>query len=441
LEIIKGFPQAKAALSRQVTDDFYRVSSDLRKRLKEMFGTERPEEAVKQIITEIRNRGDSALIGLTARIDGVRLDSLEVGKQELNSAYQKVKPELVAALKLAAERIEAFHERQKDSLGKGFSMLGVAKLMRPLERVGVYTPGGIASYPSTVLMAAIPAKVAGVKEVILTTNPKAGGLVPPAVLLAAEIAGVSRVFRVGGAQAIAALAFGTESIPRVDKICGPGNIFVVIAKRLVYGEVAIDGLQGPSEVFIIADEQADPEYCAADLLAQAEHDPLAQAVLVTTSQQLATEVSREIERQLEGLPGSAIAAESLKDRGKIVTVANIEEAIALANLYAPEHLCLMVDSAATYVDRISNAGCIFVGSQSTVALGDYVAGPSHILPTGGTARYSSPLNVNEFIKFINLINLKAADLRELGQAAVTIARAEGFEAHARAVEKRLSPGE
>ena len=441
MEIIKGFPQAKAALSRQVTDDFYRVSSDLRKRLKEMFGTERPEEAVKQIITEIRNRGDSALIGLTARIDGVRLDSLEVGKQELNSAYQKVKPELVAALKLAAERIEAFHERQKDSLGKGFSMLGVAKLMRPLERVGVYTPGGIASYPSTVLMAAIPAKVAGVKEVILTTNPKAGGLVPPAVLLAAEIAGVSRVFRVGGAQAIAALAFGTESIPRVDKICGPGNIFVVIAKRLVYGEVAIDGLQGPSEVFIIADEQADPEYCAADLLAQAEHDPLAQAVLVTTSQQLATEVSREIERQLEGLPGSAIAAESLKDRGKIVTVANVEEAIALANLYAPEHLCLMVDSAATYVDRISNAGCIFVGSQSTVALGDYVAGPSHILPTGGTARYSSPLNVNEFIKFINLINLKAADLRELGQAAVTIARAEGFEAHARAVEKRLSPGE
>ncbi len=441
LEIIKGFTRAKVALSHKVTADFYRVSPALRKKLKEMFGTESPEEAVKQIIAEVRNRGDGALIELTARIDGVRLDSLEVGRQELTSAYQKVKPELVAALRLAAERIEAFHERQKDSLGKGFSMPGVGQLMRPLERVGVYAPGGIASYPSTVLMAAIPAKVAGVKEVILATAPKAGGLVPPAVLLAADIAGVSQVFCVGGAQAIAALAFGTESIPMVDKICGPGNIFVVIAKRLVYGEVAVDGLQGPSEVFIIADEQADPEYCAADLLAQAEHDPLAQAVLVTTSQQLATEVSREIERQLEGLAGSAITAESLKDRGKIVTVANVEEAIALANLYAPEHLCLMVDSAATYVDRISNAGCIFVGSQSTVALGDYVAGPSHILPTGGTARYSSPLNVTEFIKFINLINLDAADLRELGQAAVTIARAEGFEAHARAVEKRLSPGE
>jgi histidinol dehydrogenase len=255
------------------------------------------------------------------------------------------------------------------------------------------------------------------------------------------MAGVSRVFRVGGAQAIAALAFGAESIPKVDKICGPGNIFVVIAKKLVYGEVDIDGLQGPSEVFIIADGKADPEYCAADILAQAEHDPLAQAVLVATSRKLASEVSREIGRQLGSLPGDTIAAESLKDRGKIVVVANVEEAIALANLYAPEHLCLMVDGADGYVDRISNAGCIFVGSRSTVALGDYVAGPSHVLPTGGTARYGSPLNVTDFIKFTSLINLEAADLRELGQAALTIARAEGFEAHARAVEKRLPTSE
>ncbi len=441
MEIIKGFPQAKAALSRQVTADFYQVSPALRKKLMEMFGTESPEESVKQIITEVRSRGDRALIELTARIDGVRLNSLEIGRQELTGAYQRVEPELVAALKLAAERIGAFHKRQRDGLGEGFSMPGVAQLIRPLERVGVYAPGGIASYPSTVLMTAIPAKVAGVKEVILTTAPKAGGLLPPAVLLAADIAGVSRVFCVGGAQAIAALAFGTESIPKVDKICGPGNIFVVIAKKLVYGEVAINGLQGPSEVFIIADEKADPEYCAADLLAQAEHDPLAQAVLVTTSQQLATKVSWEIERELRSLPCGTIAAESLKDRGKIVIVANVKEAIALANLYAPEHLCLRVDCAATYVDRISNAGCIFVGSRSTVALGDYVAGPSHVLPTGGTARYSSPLNVTDFIKFINLVNLETADLRMLGQAAVTIARAEGFQAHARAVEKHLPPSD
>ncbi len=441
LEIIEGFPQAKAALSRKVTADFYRVSPALRKKLREMFGTEEPEAAVRQIISQVRSGGDKALVELTSRIDGVKLSALEVERPELKSAYQQVEPELVAALKLAAERIRAFHERQRDSLGKGFSMPGVGQLVRPLERVGVYAPGGRASYPSTVLMTAIPAKVAGVKEVILATAPKAGGRLLPATLVAADMAGVSRVFRVGGAQAIAALALGTESIPKVDKICGPGNIFVVIAKKLVYGEVDIDGLQGPSEVFIIADGKADPEYCAADILAQAEHDPLAQAVLVATSRELASEVSREIERQLGNLPGDTIAAESLRDRGKIVVVANVEEAIALANLYAPEHLCLMVDGADGYVDLISNAGCIFVGGRSTVALGDYVAGPSHVLPTGGTARYGSPLNVADFIKFTSLINLEAADLRELGQAAVTIARAEGFEAHARAVEKRLPASE
>jgi histidinol dehydrogenase len=439
LEIIEGFPRAKAALSRQVTADSYQVSPALRKKLREMFATEEPEAAVKQIISQVRSRGDKALIELTAKIDGVRLGSLEVEKEALKRAYQQVAPELVAALELAAGRIKAFHERQRDGLGNGFSMPGVGQLLRPLERVGVYAPGGSASYPSTVLMAAIPARVAGVREVILATAPKADGLPPPPTLVAADIAGVSRVFRVGGAQAIAALAFGTESIPKVDKICGPGNIFVVIAKKLVYGEVAVDGLQGPSEVFIIADGKADPEYCAADLLAQAEHDPLAQAILVTTSQKLAAEVSREIERQLKDLPRDTVAAGSLEDRGKIVVVANVDEAIALANLYAPEHLCLMVDNAASYVDRISNAGCIFVGGSSTVALGDYVAGPSHVLPTGGTARYGSPLNVADFIKFMSLINLEAADLRRLGQAAVTIARAEGFEAHARAVEKRLPP--
>ncbi len=439
LEIIEGFSRARRLLSRKVTADFGPASPALQQRLKEKFGTESPEEAVKQIISEVRNRGDKALFDFTSKLDGVELASLEVAGERLRNAGQQVEPKLVLALRLAAERIEAFHEKQRNSLGKGFSMPGVAQLMRPLERVGVYAPGGIASYPSTVLMAAIPARVAGVKEVILTTAPRAGRLVPPAVLVAADIAGVSRVFSVGGAQAIAALAYGTESIPKVDKICGPGNIFVVMAKKLVYGMVGIDGLQGPSEVFIIADDKADPEYCAADLMAQAEHDPLAQAILVTTSRRLASEVNREIERQLESLPAGATGAESLRDSGKIVVVATTEEAIELANLYAPEHLCLVVDRAATYVDRISNAGCIFVGGQSTVALGDYVAGPSHVLPTGGAARYGSPLNVVDFIKFMNLINLDAADLRELGAAAVTIARAEGFEAHARAVAKRLPP--
>jgi histidinol dehydrogenase len=306
-----------------------------------------------------------------------------------------------------------------------------------LERVGVYAPGGSFAYPSTVLMTAIPARVAEVKEVILATSPRAGGRVPPLTLVAADIAGVNRVFGIGGAQAIAALAYGTGSVPRVDKICGPGNIFVVLAKKMVYGAVDIDGLQGPSEVLIIADETAGAEYCAADLIAQAEHDPLAAAVLVTTSPQLADEVNRELECQLASLPNNAVATLSLKVNGRIVLVDNLDEAFELANLYAPEHLCLFVDKAADYVERITNAGCVFLSSRSPVVLGDYVAGPSHVLPTGGTARYGSPLSVADFIKFINLINPDTADLPELGRVAVALARAEGLEAHARAMEKRL----
>ena len=437
MEIIEGFARAEAVLSRRAAADFYQVSPLLRQRLEEMFAAGDPEAVVRQIISEVSSRGDKALIELTAKIDGVELASLEVSKEQVAGAYREVAPELVSALKFAAERIRAFHQRQRDSLGNGFSMPEVAQILRPLERVGVYAPGGMAAYPSTVLMTAIPARVAGVKEVILATSPRAAGLVPPATLVAADIAGVDRVFSVGGAQAISALAFGTESVPRVDKICGPGNIFVVIAKKLVYGVVDIDGLPGPSEVLIVADDTADPEYCAADLLAQAEHDPLASAILVTTSPHLAAEVMQVLERQLESLPTKAIAAESLRDRGKIVVVADVDEAIDLANLYAPEHLCLMVAGAAGYVDRITSAGCVFIGGRSTVVLGDYVAGPSHVLPTGGTARYGSPLGVSDFVKSMNLINLDQSDLSELGQAAAIIARAEGFEAHARAVEKRL----
>jgi histidinol dehydrogenase len=259
-------------------------------------------------------------------------------------------------------------------------------------------------------------------------------------LAAAYIAGVDRVFGVGGAQAIAALAYGTESIPRVDKICGPGNIFVMLAKKLVYGAVDIDGLQGPSEVLIIADETANPKYCAADLLAQAEHDPLVTAILITTSRRLADRVNQEVERQLEDLPRQAIAAESLNNMGKIAVVDSIDEAIELANLYAPEHLCLVVDRAKDYIDKVANAGCILVGEKSAVVLGDYVAGPSHVLPTGGTARFSSPLNVTDFIKYINVINIDKAGLKELGPAAQALAEAEGLDAHARAVGKRLESG-
>jgi len=435
--IIEDFQSAKSRLSRQTPTEFYSVSSALRQRIREVFGTDDPEQAVKQIINEVRNRGDAALLDYTLKLDGVKLSSLEVNKQQIAHAYQEVDAELVSALKLAAERIRSFHNTQKRHIRRKITTLGSSQLTRPLERIGIYAPGGSASYPSTVLMTAIPAKVAGVKEIILATPPGLNGVIPPPTLVAADIAEVERIFCVGGAQAIAALAFGTESIPKVDKICGPGNIFVVLAKKLVYGVVDIDGLQGPSEVLIIADETANPEYCAADLLAQAEHDPLASAILITTSRQLADEITQEVEQELKDLPRQAIAEESLKNKGIIVVVSSIDEAIELANLYAPEHLSLMIKNATSYVNQVTNAGCIFIGGISTVALGDYVAGPSHVLPTGGTARFSSPLNVSDFIKFINLVTIDETELKELGQAASIIARAEGLDSHARAIEKRL----
>ncbi len=402
-----------------------------------MFATEDPELAVKQIVDEVRRRGDAALFDYTLKIDRVQLGSLEVTGEQVSLAYRQIDPGLISALKLAAERILSFHVVQRDGILGGVTRTGKATMVRALERVGVYAPGGTACYPSTVLMTAIPAKVAGVKQVILVTPPGPEGIVPAPTLVAADIARVDRIFCVGGAQAIAALAFGTESIPRVDKVCGPGNIFVMLAKKMVYGAVGIDGLQGPSEVLVIADETADPAYCAAELLAQAEHDALASSILITTSQRLADEVSREVEQQLASIERKVIATESLANSGLIVVVASIDEAIELSNLYAPEHLCLYIARADSYLGKVTNAGCVFVGDSSTVALGDYVAGPSHALPTGGTARFSSPLNITDFIKYINVVSVDEDSLKELGPAAATIARAEGLEAHARAVEKRL----
>ncbi len=438
LKIVEGFQPAKSLLSRQIPDGTYPVSAKIRQGLKKMFGTDDPEQAVRKIVNEVREGKDAALFALTLKIDGIKLASLEVSKEQVAGAYKEVDEELVSALKLAAERIRYFHNAQKDKIWHEVDEVGLKQLIRPLRRVGIYIPGGTAPYPSTVLMTAIPTKVAGVGEVIMVTPPRADGSVSPSVLVAADIAQVDRIFSIGGAQAIAALAYGTESVPGVDKICGPGNIFVMLAKKTVFGTVAIDGLQGPSEVLIIADETASVENCAADLLAQAEHDSLASAILITTSRQLADDVQQEIAQQLEGLSRRAVAAESL-ERGIIAVVSNTDEAIELANLYAPEHLCLMMDKADSYIDKIRNAGCIVTGSAATIVLGDYVAGPSHALPTGGTARFSSPLNVNDFLKYINVISVDEASLKSLGPAAAVIARAEGFDAHARAVEKRLKP--
>jgi histidinol dehydrogenase len=436
LKIITGFSKAKSLLSRETPTLSYPVSPRLKQSLKRLFATEDPQQAVRQIIDEVRQGGDKALLDLTQRIDGLKLSSLEVDKKEIAAARRGVNKELLEAIKLAAKRIEAFHTAQKENVCRELVGEEWGQLVRPLARVGVYVPGGTASYPSTVLMTAIPARVAGVKEIVMVTPPKSDGRIPPATLAAAEVAGVDRVFGIGGAQAIAALAYGTESVPRVDKICGPGNIFVVLAKKLVYGAVAIDGLQGPSEVVIIADGSADPQYCAADLLAQAEHDPLASAILVTTSAKLAEAVKKEVERQLTELPRKSVAAEALKN-GMIVIVESLEEAFELANLYAPEHLLLMMKDAHSYINKVTNAGCVIAGQSATVVLGDYVAGPSHVLPTGGTARFSSPLNIMDFVKFVNVIKADDAILKRVGGAASIIARAEGLDAHARAIEIRL----
>lgn len=437
MKIIRDFQAARAVLRRSPFE-LGEVPPQIKQGIIGVFGEElTPEEAVARIIAEVRERRDAALFEYTRRIDGVALKSLEVSKEEIDKAYKKVNKELISALEIAAERVRSFHLTQMRHGFKEFMEGGTGQILRPLDRVGIYVPGGTACYPSTVLMTAIPAKVAGVKEVILVTPPRRGGAIPPPTLVAADIAKVDLVFRVGGAQAIAALAFGTESIPQVDKICGPGNIFVILAKRMVFGVVDIDGLPGPTETVVLADDSADAALCAADLLAQAEHDVLATALLITTSSKLADEVNSEVERQLAKLERAGIARESVERRGKIIVVANITQAVDLVNLYAPEHVSLMVRTPSSYMRRIRNAGAIFVGESSPETLGDYVAGPSHVIPTEGTARFRSPLGVSDFLKFTSVISLSEEDLKALGPAAATIARAEGLTAHARAVEARL----
>ncbi len=437
MKTVYGFDEARKLLDRGVSAGKYNVTPEMARRLNDMFGTDDPEKAVRQIIEDVRCRGDAALYDYTFKIDGVRLESLEVGRKQAKEARDEVEPRLISALKLAADRIYSFYEAQRQAVAAGLERMKPGTVSRVLDTVAVYAPGGNAWYPSTVLMTAIPARVAGVKKVILVTPPGRKGGVPPVTLAAADIARVDRIFSLGGAQAIAAVAFGTETVPRVDKICGPGNIFVTLAKKLVFGAVDIDGLAGPSEVVIIADGSADPAACAAEMLAQCEHDSLASAILITVSSRLADEVKIEVARQVAVLPREITAGASLQRNGVIAVVDDIEQAFELSNMYAPEHLCLDVACARDYVGKIANAGCVFIGEKPTVAMGDYVAGPSHVLPTGGTARFGSPLNITDFIKYINVVDVSGELLSELGPAAITIARAEGLEAHARTVEKRM----
>lgn len=421
MKIVSGFASAKRLLDRSAPKNL-----------------EYPQEdAVREIIHQVREKSDAALLAYTEKFDGVKLTRLEVSPAQVKAAYRKVDAKVIAAMQLAADRITAFHTMQQAKSLKSYTHGKTGWVVRPLEKVGVYAPGGTAVYPSTVLMTAIPARVAGVKEIILTTPPGKDGKIPAATLIAADIAGVNRVFAIGGAQAIAALAFGTKSVPRVDKIAGPGNIWTFLAKKLLYGTVGIDALQGPSDVAILADESADPADCAADLLAQSEHGELSQAVLITPSVKVAEKTLEAIEKQLSTASRKAILTKSLSENCIIAIVDNMDEAISLLNLYAPEHALILARPNTTYEEKIINAGCIIYGNKATVPMSDYVSGPSHSLPTEGTARFASALNVTDFVKITNLSSVGEALMNLAGKAAVILARAEGLDAHAEAMELRL----
>ncbi len=399
-----------------------------------------PTEAVTRILRDIRTRGDAALRSWTERLDGKSPDHFLVPSRDLQAALDSLSQEERSALERAARRIEEFHAKQPLTSWLTQDMGGVlGQLIRPIQRVGLYIPGGTAPLPSSVLMSAVPAKVAGVKEIALAVPPQRGtGMIAPVILAAAALVGVKDVYAMGGAQAIGALAYGTESIRAVDKIFGPGNLFVTLAKKQVFGDVGVDGLAGPTETVIIADESANPAWVASDLLAQAEHDVLASAILLTPSRRLAEAVQAEVGRQMETLPRAAIIAQSLQNRSGIVLTKDLDEAVALSNAYGPEHLCLAVENPWQWSEKILSAGGIFMGEYSFEVLGDYVAGPSHVMPTGGTARFASPLNVWDFVRIISLVGLNDTSGRELSKIAAVLARAEGLEAHARSADQRLA---
>ncbi len=395
--------------------------------------------AVAEIIATVRADGDKALFDYTERFDGVRLDSLEVTPQEFETAMETVEQDFLRVLERAAENIRNFHENQKRSgfvtEGPDGSQLGQRVI--PIAKAGLYVPGGTAAYPSTVLMDAIPAKIAGCGEIVITTPPGKDGNVPAAILAAAKIAGVDRVFKVGGAQAVAALAYGTETVPKVDKIVGPGNAFVAEAKKQVYGTVSIDMIAGPSEILVVADGGSSAKTVAADLLSQAEHDKLASAVLVTDSEELAAAVQAEIESQLPALARREIARASIDNNGKIIVAPDLKKAVDIANDIAPEHLELSVENPFDYLPLVKNAGSVFLGRYCPEALGDYLAGPNHTLPTGGTARFSSPLSVDDFVKKTQFLYFPETAYRAVAADVALFARQEGLTAHAASALARL----
>ena len=413
------------------------LSDAVQRGIDELWGTPTtPANHVRQIIEAVRTEGDAAVIRFSQRFDGSAYTSMEVTDDEVGDAFEAVSAEEHDAIAFAVERVRRYHETQMEHAPTSFSARGTGMLVRPLRSAGIYMTGNEAVLPSSVVHTAVPGVVAGVTEVIGVTAARADGTVNPLKLVAARLSGVTRIFRASGAQAVAALAFGTETIPRVDKIFGPGGIFVTIAKQQMYGRVGIDSIYGPTETLVLADDRADPALCAADLLAQAEHDVLATPVLITTSLAQAEAVAAAIEEQLPSLERNAIARAAI-ERGGAIVARDLEEAIAIANDFAPEHLCLLVEDPEALLPLVRNAGGVFLGESSPEVLGDYTAGPSHVMPTGGAARFASPLSILDFLKITSVVSLSEADLARLGPYAASLARAEGLTGHARSIERRL----
>lgn len=440
IPILLGAQAARAKIARQRTLTEKIISPANLARLEKIFGARlAPEEAVKKILDDVRERADAAVGEWNEKIDGGARENFLVSAAEIETAYQETPLAVRDALHRAAQRIRAFHEKQKPRSWLDWTPEGGAlgQIIRPLARVGVYAPGGAAPLPSSLLMSALPAQVAGVPEIIVVSPPTRAGKIAPVILAAARVAAVSRVYALGGAQAIAALAFGTRTIPRVDKIVGAGGIFTTLAKRQVFGVVGIDGLYGPTETVLIADDAAPPRYVAADLLAQAEHDVLATSILLTPSRALAERVADEIDAQLPRLTRRAVIESALQNQGALCVLASLDECLELANEYAPEHLCLLTRDAWALVPRVRNAGGVFVGEQSSEALGDYMLGPSHVMPTGGTARFMSPLNVNDFVKITSVFYASAAEAKQLSAPGQILAQGEELTAHACALEQRM----
>ncbi|MEJ2707995.1 MAG: histidinol dehydrogenase [Anaerolineales bacterium] len=433
-------PSARQSLLKRKAPDEFEVSAAVLQGIEQIFEEKlSPSQAVQRILKDVRQRGDQALVDWSRKLDGVAPKAFRIADSEIKSALQNLPEEQRQSLEFMLQRIQGFHQRQPLTSWMTNDLGGtLGQFMRPIRRVGLYVPGGTAPLPSSVLMSAVPAKVAGVPEIVVVAPPqRQTGQVAPVILAAAAIAGVDEVYMLGGAQAIAALAYGTQSIAPVDKIFGPGNLFVTLAKQQVFGVVGIDGLAGPTETVVIADQNARPAWVAADLLAQAEHDVLASAILLTPSQPLAEAVQVEVGRQMESLSRGQILQASLQNRSGIVLTADLQEAAELANLYAPEHLCLAVSDPWALSEQIYAAGGVFLGEHSFEVLGDYVAGPSHVMPTGGSARFASPLNVWDFIHIVSLVALDRATAQQIAPAAIQVAYAEGLDAHARAAEYRL----